>query len=87
MARTLEQIDTAVQALDVQVRNTYRGLMDTMRGLVLVLESRLQAIEDLIGQEPGPSSAGSGLKADLAALRVLVNDLQARVSDLENAAP
>lgn len=87
MARTLEQLDTAVSALEVQINNTYRGLMETMRGLSLMLEARFASLEQILGSAPGSSSSGSGLLADVAAIRILLEDLRTRVEQLEQPQP
>lgn len=80
MARTLEQLDLAVQALEVQVNRNYKGILQTLQQTALVLEDALNRLKEAVG-EPNPPT---GLYSSIAALRVLVADLQQRVSNLEN---
>lgn len=84
MARTLEELNTAVQALEVQVNNTYRGVMSTLQNLAALIESRHADVTAALGETPSSTSPGSGILGELAAIRIILADLSARISALEN---
>jgi hypothetical protein len=85
MARTLEQIDTALAAVEVQLPRVQNGLTTTVQQATLVLESEITELAGAVGA-PAASTPATGLFGDVANLTTLLADLQARVAALEAAA-
>jgi len=85
MARTLEQIDTALAAVEVQLPRVQNGLTTTVQQATLVLESEITDLAGAVGAPAAGATPATGVFGDVASLNTLLADLQARVAALEAA--
>ena len=86
MARTLEQVDTALAAMEVQSPRVFAGLTTTLQQATLVLESSLSSLTAAVGAPAVGPNPATGLFAAVTSVNTLLADLQARVAALEAAA-
>lgn len=84
MARTLQQLDTAVAALETQLPKVNAGLMETLRQTALALESEYTTIATAFGI-PGDDNGvtPTGFYATLTALQTTLDTVQASLSVLD----
>jgi hypothetical protein len=85
MARTLEQIDTALAAVEVQLPRVQNGLTTTVQQATLVLESEITALAGGVGVPAAGAAPATGLYGYVASLNTLLADLQAQVAALQAA--
>jgi len=83
MPRTLEQIDLALTAVEVQLPRVQKGLMTTLQQTTLVIESEIADANSSVGVAAAGSAPATGLFGDVASLSTLLADLQGRVAALE----
>jgi len=85
MARTLEQIDTALAAVEVQLPRVQNGLTTTVQQATLVLESEITTLAGGVGVPAVGAAPATGLYGYVASLNTLLADLQAQVAALQAA--
>ena len=86
MPRTLEQIDTALAAVETQLPRVQNGLNTTLQQTTLVIESEISEINSAVGAAAAAPSPATGLFGDIASLNTLLADLQGRVAALDATA-
>jgi hypothetical protein len=78
VARTLEQLDTAVAALEVTVPANFNAAMESLRQATLILGGHVETLLETLGSERDENGAPnpSGMYATLASLQTLYTALR-----------
>jgi hypothetical protein len=85
MARTLQQLDTAVAALETQLPKVNAGLMETLRQTALALESEYTTITSTLGAPAdGNGVVATGLYSTLASLQASLADVQSALTVIDS---
>ena len=82
MARTLEQIDIALAAVEADLPKQIDGLKETLNQVTLVIDQATDSLTAIVGQPANGGSPSTGLFNSFSSLNTLVGSLQTQLNVL-----